>query len=115
LSFEEINKSWPNILNIVREKDVKTNALLREARPSYFANNKLTIAFGDKFGFHKAAMERPHNKELLESILSSYFNKNIKVDFTMEYDKVENNQENKENIIKDVIDFFGEDIVKIEK
>ncbi|NLX62943.1 MAG: DNA polymerase III subunit gamma/tau [Tissierellia bacterium] len=115
IPFESIKDNWTKILNIIREKDVKTNAFLKEGKPSHFSNNKLTIAFGDKFGFHKAAMERPHNKELLESVLSSYFNKNIKVAFIMENDSVEDKMEDKEDNIKDIIDFFGEDIVKIEK
>lgn len=87
----------------------------KEGKPSQFSNNMLVIAYEDKFGFHKEAMERPHNKELVESVLSSYFKKNIKVAFIMAYDKAEDKIEGKEDIIKDVIDFFGEDIVKIEK
>lgn len=115
LSFNTIKNNWPQILKLVREKDIKTNAFLKEGKPSYFSDNVLTIAYDDKYGFHKEAMERPHNKELIETVVSSYFKKKIKINFIMSYDKVESKIEDKKDIIEDVIDFFGEDIVKIEK
>lgn len=114
LSIETIKANWDKILRIVKEKDVKTNAFLKEGRPLFFSDNSLIIAYDNKFGFHKEAMERPNNKELVENIVSSFFNRNIRIKLVMESDRLEHEVENKEDIIKDVINFFGEDIVKIE-
>lgn len=114
LSLETIKANWDKILRIVKEKDVKTNAFLKEGRPLLFSDSNLIIAYDNKFVFHKEAMERPNNKELVENIVSSFFNKSIKIKFAMESDKLEHEMEDKKDIIKDVINFFGEDIVKIE-
>jgi DNA polymerase-3 subunit gamma/tau len=114
LSLETIKANWDKILRIVKEKDVKTNAFLKEGRPLLFSDSNLIIAYDNKFVFHKEAMDRPNNKELVENIVSSFFNKSIKIKFAMESDKLEHEMEDKKDIIKDVINFFGEDIVKIE-
>lgn len=114
ISFEAIKSNWNKILMKAKEKDIKVNAFLKEGKPAYFVNNILTISYEDRFGFHKEAMEREHNKKLLESILFSLFNQNIKVKFIMESDKIESGTDDNDTIIKEIKDFFGEDIVKIE-
>ncbi|MBZ2175452.1 DNA polymerase III subunit gamma/tau [Schnuerera sp. xch1] len=114
LPFENIKVHWDTILKIVKEKDIKTNAFLREGKLVSFSNNNLVLGYNDGFGFHKEAMERPQNKELVEQIVSSHFNKNIKLKFIMIDGKMEDDTEKNEDKIKEVIDFFGEDIVEIE-
>lgn len=114
LPFENIKVHWSTILKIVKEKDIKTNAFLREGKLVSFSNNNLVLGYNDGFGFHKEAMERPQNKELVEQIVSSHFNKNIKLKFIMINGKMEDDTEKNEDKIKEVIDFFGEDIVEIE-
>jgi len=114
ISFEAIKANWDKILRIVKGKDIKTNAFLKEGKPFFFSDNVLTIAYDDRHIFHKEAMGKPNNKELVENIISSLFNKNIKIKLILESDREEDRIEDKEDIIKDVINFFGEDIVKIE-
>jgi len=114
ISIEAIKANWDKILRIVKGKDIKTNAFLKEGKPFFFSDNVLTIAYDDRHIFHKEAMGKPNNKELVENIISSLFNKNIKIKLILESDREEDRIEDKEDIIKDVINFFGEDIVKIE-
>ena len=114
ISIEAIKVNWDKILRIVKGKDIKTNAFLKEGKPFFFSDNVLTIAYDDRHIFHKEAMGKPNNKELVENIISSLFNKNIKIKLILESDREEDRIEDKEDIIKDVINFFGEDIVKIE-
>ncbi|MBU5294643.1 DNA polymerase III subunit gamma/tau [Anaerosalibacter bizertensis] len=119
ISFNEIKKEWPNVLKLVKSKRVSTQALLKEGKPLFYDNKMLTIGYGDGFGFHKQAIEKDHNREFVEKIISSHFNKNIKVKFVManSMENEDGKEEKKNNEIKEmakeVIDFFGEDLVRI--
>lgn len=111
LAFETIKNDWQKVLKIVKDKNIKNYAFLMEGRLVSFVNNKLQIGYKDGFGFHKEAISRPDNKKFVEKIVSSYFNKNINIDFIMEDEQVIDEPE--EDKIQEVIDFFGEDIVEI--
>ena len=111
LSLETIRKEWEKVLAMVREKNIRTHAFLKEGRVANFKDNKLFIAYKDGYGIHREAMEKAHNKELAEKITSSYFNKDIKLKFVMEDSKMDEEEEDR---FQEVIDFFGEDIVEIE-
>lgn len=114
LSIEEIKDHWNNVLKLVKEQDIRTNAFLREGSPVSFSQGTLAIGYKDGYGIHKEAMERPKNKELAERIISSYFNKNISIKFVMENENVGSEIDNKDNIVEDVKEFFGHHIVDIE-
>lgn len=115
LPFEKINENWDKILKIVKDKDIRTNAFLREGKPLSFTENILVIGYKDGYGFHKEAMERPKNKELLEKVLSSYFHKNIITKFVMEDGKMkDDSKKDEDDIVEKVTSFFGDDIVEIE-
>jgi len=114
ISLEDIRNHWEKILKIVKEHDIRTNAFLREGKPISLSQGSLVVGYRDGYGFHKEAMERPKNKELAEKVISSYFNKNIRIKFTMEDEKVKHDFNDKDNIIEDVTEFFGQDIVDIE-
>ncbi|GFN36742.1 DNA polymerase III subunit gamma/tau [Tepidimicrobium xylanilyticum] len=112
LSLETIKKEWKKVLTFVKEKNIRTHAFLIEGKVKSYKDGNLFIAYKDGYGIHKEAMERPNNKELVEKITSSYFNKDIRINFIMEDSFEEEIEE--ENKFQGVIDFFGEDIVEIE-
>ena len=113
LAFETIKNDWQKVLKIVKDKRISTQALLREGRLVSFKNNILYIGYKDGYGIHKAAMEKPNNKEFVEKIVSSYFNKNIRVKFIMDDEKIVDEKEKEKDTVQEVVDFFGEDIVEI--
>ena len=115
LPFETIENNWENVLKIVKEMRVSTHGLLREGEPVSFVNNKLEIGFKDGYGFHKEALCKEENKELVEKAVSNYFNKNISIDFIMMDNFIEEETNIDKNSVKEVIDFFGEDIVEIKE
>ena len=115
ITFEAIKNGWQNVLNIVRDENIRVNAFLREGRLISFRNNNLCIGYKDGFGFHKEAISRPDNKEFVEKVVSSYFHKNIKVNFIMDDEEAICDEEEDTEDIQEVIDFFGEDIVKIKE
>ena len=116
LSFENIKNQWQKVLKIIKDKKINIYALLVEGKLISFINNNLRIGYKDGFGFHRDAINKPDNKEFVEKIVSSYFNKNINIGFIMEDEQVIENTEKteeKEDTIQEVIDFFGKDIIEI--
>lgn len=115
ISFEQVNEDWGKILQAIRTVKVSLYALLVEGEPISFSNNVLTVGYKDGFGIHKEAISMPQNKLLVEKTISSFYKKNITVNFTMITEKSNVNKEkkDKDEAIKEVIDFFGEDIVEI--
>lgn len=115
ISFEQVNEDWGKILQAIRTVKVSLYALLVEGEPISFSNNVLTVGYKDGFGIHKEAISMPQNKLLVEKTISSFYKKNITVSFTMITEKSNVNKEkkDKDEAIKEVIDFFGEDIVEI--
>lgn len=115
ISFEQVNEDWGKILQAIRTVKVSLYALLVEGEPISFSNNVLTVGYKDGFGIHKEAISMPQNKLLVEKTISSFYKKNITVNFTMITEKANVNKEkkDKDEAIKEVIDFFGEDIVEI--
>lgn len=115
LEFETITKDWQQILQSIKSKKMNIFALLIEGELISYSNKTLTIGYKEGFGFHKDAIEKPANKEFVENIVSTYFKKNIDIKFIMgsEKPKVKDEKKNKDESIKEVIDFFGEDVVEI--
>jgi len=115
ISFEQIKEDWGKILQSIRSVKVSLYALLVEGELLSFSNSLLTIGYKDGFGIHKEAISMPQNKGLVEKTISSFYKKNISVNFTMLSEKpnIKEEKKDKDQAIKEVIDFFGEDIVEI--
>ena len=116
LEFETIANDWEKVLQTIKSKKMNIYALLIEGELISYTNNLLTIGYKEGFGFHKDAVNNPANKEFVEHMVSNYFKKKLDISFTMKGIKAETDpdkKKNKEEAIKKVIDFFGEDIVEI--
>lgn len=116
LDLETISNNWDDVLKEVKIKKISLFALIREGKLKNFANNQLEINYGDGFGFHHDAINREENKAIIEEIISKYFDMDIVVSFSMGSimsDKPKEEEKTDEEAIKEVIDFFGEDIVEI--
>ena len=116
LQFETITKDWQSILQIIKSKKMNIFALLIEGQPISYEKDLLIIGYKEPFGFHKEAVSTPINKEFVEQIFSTHFKKKIDIKFEMISNKPKVKQEekdDKEKAIKEVIDFFGKDIVEI--
>lgn len=119
LAFETIKEQWNQVLDKVKKEKIQVHALLKDGKLNSFENNNLKIVYSDGFAFHKDAVNKPDNKELVENIVASHFNKNININFVMGNEIISEKPKKKEvenkKIIKEVIDFFGKDIVEIKK
>ena len=91
-------------------------ALLIEGSPLRYDNGLLTIGYKEPYGFHKEAINAPQNKEFVESILTEYFKRDIEINLVMGEKKsssIVDEKKDNDDAIKEVIDFFGKDIVEI--
>lgn len=112
-SFKEIEDKWATIMDLLRKKSIKTYAFLLEGRLYDYENNNIIIVYDEQFAFHREAISREDNTILIEEIVSSYFNKEINMKFLMSDEVVEKEPKEKIDITKEVVDFFGKDIVDI--
>jgi len=120
LDINKIKEEWNSILKAIKAERISLHALIMEGKPVKFKNNVLTIAFEDGFRFHKEAIDKRENKEIVQKIINGYLNSNIEVNFAMTEDIDTTNEEKKEvkqdeELIQKVIDTFGEDLVNIEE
>ena len=116
LELDTIVAKWEEVLQTIKTKKVNVYALLMEGEPISYSNNLLTIGYKDDFGIHREAISTPTNADIVKGRFSKFFKKNIDVKFVMKSDKPLDKKvekDNKDKAIKEVIDFFGEDIVEI--
>lgn len=115
VNFQQISSAWSEILKKIKADRISIHAFLMEGNLVNLNDNILTISFEDGFGFHKEAVEKRENKEYIEGIINNYLGSNIKINCIMssELQNDKNNQDD-DNLVKKVIDIFGEDIVEIE-
>lgn len=116
IDISTIKSKWKDILQVIKKEKMNVYALLIEGKPSVFQNGLLTIAYKEPYGFHKEAVNSAQNKEFVENTLSNYFNAKLEINLIMEREGQENEEDEKKKIdksIKNVIDFFGKDLVEI--
>lgn len=116
VTIEQIQNDWKEILQIIKSIKVNVYALLMEGKPVAIVNDIIHIGYKTNFGIHKAAISSPVNHEIVKTGISSFYKKNLDVKFIMETDKIttkEDESKKNETAIKEVINFFGENIVEI--
>lgn len=117
LLLETIVSEWPKILQEIKSSKISLYALIIEGELLSFENNMLTVGYKESFGFHQQAVSKKDNKEFVEQVLSTHFHRNIAINFIVGSQKLKlketNKDDGKDEAIKGVIDFFGEDMVEI--
>ena len=114
VDFEAIKEKWQDILAVIKKKKIALHALMIEGEPLSFRNTILTIGFKDGFAFHRDALNKEDNKASIEKIIEGNLNTKIELKLVMEGNPVLDESQEKEDLVKDVIDVFGEDLVEIE-
>ncbi len=116
LELDIIIAKWEEILQTIKSKKINVYALLMEGEPISYSNNLLTIGYRDDYGIHREAISTPNNAEIVKKGFSSFFKKNIDIKFIMKSEKIVDKKVEKnsnDKVIKEAIDFFGEDILEI--
>ncbi len=116
-----VKDTWQEFLQAVKTKKMSIYALVTEGEVTEVLGNRITLAYKDGYEFHKDAVSKPANKEFLENLLTEFYGNPMELMIVMVTGKETRKTEipereptlSKDDAIKDAIDFFGEDIVKL--
>jgi len=86
-SISEIAASWPRVLEVLRRRSVRTQALVLEAEPVSLESNVLTLAFKKGRSFHRQQVEEPEERALVEEALRQVTGKNISIRCVMQEER----------------------------
>ncbi len=73
VNLDSIKNQWQAVLTAVRKQQITTYAFLREGKVAAFADNKLWLAFPEKYKIHMEAVLQPKHKEKVEEVLAKHF------------------------------------------
>ncbi|MGG1515473.1 phospholipase D-like domain-containing protein [Paenibacillus oryzisoli] len=124
---KEILGEWAKILEVIKNKKITVHAWLVNGDPVLVGNNIVLLSF--KNSMHRETTEKLANRELIERVISDYFNRRMKIVTIMLKNWLEIKMENKlyafnyptntyeynKNWISEAIDFFGENLVSLSK
>lgn len=82
LLLQQLQEAWQRtILPAVEGRSIPTAAMLREARPTALAEDKLTLEFPATASFHRGLAEEPKNATLLQDALYEVTGRRLAVAF----------------------------------
>ncbi len=121
INIDIIRGKWKDILEQIKKKKVSVHAVLIEGSIAGVEDNKLIIAFKEKFWFHKDLASKKPNKEIIEESILEFTGQNIRIKCVMEdeIEKTEVHEEdtknnNVEEEVKMVKEFFSDFEDKLE-
>ncbi|MBQ9992190.1 MAG: DNA polymerase III subunit gamma/tau [Firmicutes bacterium] len=80
LSFERVQREWPELLAKVKAKSITLNAYMQNARPAALEGNLLTLSFPETHAVHMHnVVEKVSNKKLLENALVEQFGNSLNI------------------------------------
>jgi len=142
LSFAEIKDKWSDILEYIRQKEIRTHAMLTEGRLSAINGNNLIIEFDNNRRFHKENVDR--KREVIEGVIRKNLGKKLKVKTVFaennnykvkenskqeekkrknevkdskesNLDKVKDERIIEDPLVKDVLEIFDGEVLKVKK
>ncbi|QOR33631.1 DNA polymerase III subunit gamma/tau [Clostridium sp. 'deep sea'] len=116
ISLSSIERNWNDILAKVKEQDVITNALLKNAKPLQFENMNLVLQFSDDF--HKDQVTSSLKKNIIETVLESVLGDKVNIKGVLQKaskpKKNEVVEKPKVDIVQTAIEIFSGKIVSKE-
>jgi DNA polymerase-3 subunit gamma/tau len=112
---------WPSILELVRAKDVRTAAWLKQGKPVLVTEQAVLLAFNS--AIHRESTELPENKKIIEEALLERTKVSFEIatvmldqwnDFLAKHKELlKEEKEELDPIIKEAIQLVGEELVHI--
>lgn len=86
----KIQEKWQEILEVLRQnKKAQIKAFLMEGQPVRLKGNQLIVSFKDGFGFHREALDKDKNKEIISEVIAQVTGQRLTLSFVMEYDLIQ--------------------------
>ncbi|MFA5370141.1 MAG: DNA polymerase III subunit gamma/tau [Candidatus Omnitrophota bacterium] len=82
-----IREALQQVIKNIKQEKIYIASCLEEGRLTDFKNNTVIFVFPKKNTFHKESLEKPQNRELIESNFSKILSAKIKVEFILSADK----------------------------
>jgi DNA polymerase-3 subunit gamma/tau len=135
-TYSSLISKWPDILEEVKKKKRSTHAFLLEGRPAGVKEDTLYLVFKEGYSFHKDKFAQPENKSVVEAIIEQILGKQLTISNLMENDyqslenlsqEVEvkkkvtdhlnslNNCHEEETCVQKAVEFFGAELVQVNK
>ena len=124
LTLADIKKEWNAVLMKLKKQRVSLHAVILEGTPVDFNEGLLTVAFGERFTFHKETAEKSKNKSFFESLLLQHFQRKIRVKFVLEdepssegfkgHSHPGDTSGEQEDIVHKAVEVFGGELISIE-
>lgn len=81
LSLPDIQTKWPELLALVRLKNVSVEALLKAAKPTNADGNTLTLEV--LYAFHKEQLEQQRHRTMVEAMMASLFGGECRINLVL--------------------------------
>jgi DNA polymerase-3 subunit gamma/tau len=128
--FKQALLKWSQVLAQVKERKITVHAWLIDGEPVSFQDGTLLLAF--KSSMHRETTDKPANRELIEQVMSEIFGEPARLATIMMKEWKDTQPDNsgkpevlepeptdpaapKEEWIREAIELFGEDLVKIKE
>jgi DNA polymerase-3 subunit gamma/tau len=84
ISLPKILHQWESVLQMTKQKRVQTYMSLAEAKPTRYADGKLTLTLKSSLSFHQKKLSEPGHQALLSEILVTIFKSPFSVEFVLD-------------------------------
>lgn len=111
---DDLEDLWEDVLAYVKNERVSTQVLLSDGHFEGIIDNAVTISYGDGYGFHLIAVEKPENKELVEKAIHQIFGQQLRVKYITKNQEETNSTESLESDEEKLYNFLGEHKNKLE-
>ena len=79
LTLNEVERVWPQVIELVKAKRMSLSLYLAEAEPTEVEGSVIVLGLPSEFRFHKETLEKDLNKQVIEDAFAKALNKKVRV------------------------------------
>ncbi|MFH1208631.1 MAG: DNA polymerase III subunit gamma/tau [Candidatus Omnitrophota bacterium] len=79
LTLNEVERVWPQVIELVKAKRMSLSLYLAEAEPTEVEGSVIVLGLPSEFRFHKETLEKDLNKQVVEDAFAQALNKKVRV------------------------------------
>lgn len=111
ITYNEVKNLWNNIVVEAKKTKIIFGAFLVKAYFKNFINNTLIIGLEKNQEFAKTMMEMEPYRSTFIEVVRKILKSEIKLEYEVEKKEVDLNKKNKDSYAKQIIDFFGGEVL----
>ena len=111
---DDLEDLWEDVLVFVKNEKVATHALLLDGHFEGIVDNSVCISYGEGYGFHMIAIEKPENKDLVERGVFQVYGRQLRVKYIIKSQDESNSNKTMETDDEKLYNFLGEHKNKLE-